>query len=192
MAKVYKIVNSDKFAWQTQLHKINKRVENNKPSAWKFWRRAERKRYEDMGARASLICLMQAFAQGEISETELVFNIKKIIPSIDKSSRQTLEQFSNTIMQAYKSNVANQGDSAKSTHACMMRKLLKNAMADCGSGSFLDDLSMFAYTASQLQRLPAKAKQPAQAAQPAHAPNPISAEEQVEMERSLHKQLAYR
>ncbi|WP_419418458.1 hypothetical protein ACNVED_07785 [Legionella sp. D16C41] len=150
-AKLYLIINNDQLSWKTKLQKINKLVADNKPSVLKFWRRAERQRYDNMGAQAALICLVQAFSEARLSEIQLAREIEKIMPVMEGKQCHAISQFKTDLVKKYQGEISVHN---QPNHARMLRKLLK-ATANEGleHGDIMDDLGITLYAIHHYGRL---------------------------------------
>ncbi|MGQ3888578.1 hypothetical protein ACQUW5_06040 [Legionella sp. CNM-1927-20] len=191
-AKIYQIVNNDQLSWKAKLQRINDLVSDHKPSVLKFWRRDERQRYDSMRAQASFICLLEAFAEGKLSEAYFVVEIEKIIPAMEKSRRSLLEQFKNDFLVAYQGLVAkektdNPNSKAQKpyTYKDMLGELLKTTASTSLHGDMFEDLGTALYAGHHYGRLNPVPKP--KVSQPPELPTP---EEQVAIEVGLWRHMS--
>lgn len=190
--KLYNIVNDAKYDWQTKLRLISELVEDSQPGVLKFWRRAERHRYDDMGARAAIICLIQAFSEGKVSEARMVVELEKVIPKLAESGRAQMLAFSKNLAAQYragvKSQASSEADSPAMTHARVLRKLLKSvATSEQTYGDTFEDLGVRLYSAHHHQQL--KCQKDSQQPRPKDV-RVVTPEEQVEIETGLWRRLS--
>ncbi|STX29231.1 Uncharacterised protein [Legionella beliardensis] len=190
--KVYQIVNNDQLHWKAKLQLIDNLVAENKPGLLKVWRQDERKRYDNLKAQASFICLLEAFTEGKLSEANFAVEIEKIIPDIEESKRPALTQFKKDFLDGYqvlvnkesKDNANSQAQQHKPyTYKNMLGELLKTtANTSLSRGDMFEDLGMAIYADRQYSRLNPQLTKRKESQAPKPDPTP---EEQVQIEVGL-------
>jgi hypothetical protein len=197
-SKIYQVVNNNQLSWKIKLQQINSLINDNKPHVLKFWRQAEHRRYDNMGAQASLICLIQAFSEAKLSEAQLVVEIEKIIPAMEKTKRQALIGFKDNLLVMYQSHIASsnkqihperEGDELVPSHARMLKKLLKTAANyTLAREETLESLGVALYAMRQYHEL--KEKNSSTNRNALFGKDNVSeAKQQVEIETALWRQL---
>lgn len=88
-----------------KIQKIEELINKNRPSRWKVWRRKERARYDEMRADTVIICLVDAFANGYISEATFCAKLTHELPSLPKEKFNKLKKFLNAFKTQYASNI---------------------------------------------------------------------------------------
>lgn len=188
-AHLFEVINDQKSDWTQKLQQIEQIVNDNKPGILKFWRRGERHRYDAMGARAAVICLVDAFSQGKLSETRLSVELEKFIPMLAEPARAGMMKFSRDLITQYQAHVGNpQSAESSVTHSRLLKKILKStANSEKSYGDLMDDMRVRLFAAHHYDRLKNPDEQPHQEVV---EPADLSKEnENVAIETSLWRQI---
>lgn len=89
-AEIYGKFNDKNISAKDKALQIRQLVNKRKPTILQFWRKEERLRYEEMGLKAELLCLLDGFAKGEFCELGLknaVEQLLRVYPNIENSDQ---------------------------------------------------------------------------------------------------------
>lgn len=78
-AEIYGKFNDKNISAKDKALQIRQLVNKRKPNILQFWRKEERLRYEEMGLKAELLCLLDGFAKGEFCELGLKNAVEQLL-----------------------------------------------------------------------------------------------------------------
>lgn len=99
---IYQTINRQDIGLTKKMEYISQCIDNYKPSIFEFLRKDERRKYEELEIKAKLLCITEAFSNGNLDMMDFSIKLKELAKSTNSDYSDKIKDFANAVIKSYK------------------------------------------------------------------------------------------